>query len=120
MTESTGKTEKGICSRMQRAAAGFFYIGLTAELLLQCVGDTIRVFPAWPKGQDARFTDLRAQGGFLVSAEQKDGQVVRLEITSTVGGRLRLLHPRTGALTERDAMKRQSVQLLRNRALRAG
>ena len=42
------------------------------------------------------FSRLRAQGGFLVTAEQKDGEVVRLEITSTVGGTLRLLSPWKG------------------------
>ena len=63
------------------------------ELLVQSVGDVIRVFPAWPKERDASFTDLLAQGGFLVSAEQSDGQIKRLAVTSTVGGRLRLLSP---------------------------
>jgi hypothetical protein len=57
--------------------------------------------PCWPKEQDARFTNLRAQGGFLVSAAQKDGKVTKLEITSTVGGTLRLLNPWTGKIVER-------------------
>ncbi|MFH1921583.1 MAG: glycoside hydrolase family 95-like protein [Planctomycetota bacterium] len=64
-----------------------------SELLLQSVGDVIRIFPAWPKDRDARFENLRAQGGFLVSAEQKDGQSAQVAITSTVGGPLRLVNP---------------------------
>jgi hypothetical protein len=79
-------------------------IGVAAvvtEFLMQSVGDIVRVFPCWPKGQDAKFTNLRAQGGFLVSAEQKDGKVTKLEITSTVGGTLRLLNPWTGKIVER-------------------
>ena len=67
--------------------------GLINEFLLQSVGDKIRVFPCWPKDQDACFESLRAQGGFLVSAEQKDGSVVKLEIVSTVGGKLQLFSP---------------------------
>ncbi len=63
------------------------------ELLLQSVGDIIRVFPAWPKEEDAAFADLRAQGGFLVTAEQAGGKVARVTIAATVGGRLRLLSP---------------------------
>jgi hypothetical protein len=67
--------------------------GLVNEFLLQSVGNKIRVFPCWPKYQDAEFTGLRAQGGFLVSAEQKGGDVAKLEITSTVGGKLQVLSP---------------------------
>ncbi len=64
-----------------------------SELLLQSVGDTIRVFPAWPRDKPAEFRNLRAQGGFLVSAQMADGNVKRVEVTSTVGGRLRLVSP---------------------------
>ena len=64
-----------------------------SELLLQSVGDILRVFPAWPREKAARFANLRAQGGFLVSAEQADGRVREVGITSSVGGRLRLLSP---------------------------
>ncbi len=74
---------------------------IVTEFLMQSVGDIIRVFPCWPKGLDARFTNLRAQGGFLISAEQKDGKVTSLEITSTIGGSLRLLSPWTGKILER-------------------
>jgi len=66
-----------------------------SELLMQSVEGIIRVFPAWPKKKDARFARLRAQGGFLVTAEQRDGEVSRLEIVSTVDGTLRLLSPWT-------------------------
>ena len=90
----------------QMAAAG-----IVSELLLQSVGDMIRVFPAWPKDKDARFTNLRAQGGFLVSAEQKAGKVVKLEITSTVGGKLRLLNPWTGQLAERETKPGESLDI---------
>lgn len=68
-------------------------VGLVDELLMQSVGDIVRVFPCWPKDQDASFADLRAQGGFLVSAEQKDGEVVKLQIESPVDGMLRVLSP---------------------------
>ena len=66
---------------------------LVSEFLVQSVGNVIRVFPCWPKEIPAGFADLRAQGGFLVSAQQEDGKIVKLAISSTVGGRLRLLVP---------------------------
>ena len=51
--------------------------------------------PGLAEGQGCEFTNLRAQGGFLVTAEQKAGKITKLEITSTVGGKLRLLNPWT-------------------------
>ncbi len=70
--------------------------GIVSEMLMQSVGGIVRVFPAWPKDKDAKFSRLRGQGGFLVSAEQKGGEGVGLEITSTVGGTLRLVSPWEG------------------------
>jgi len=64
------------------------------ELLLQSVGDHIRLFPAWPRSRPARFENLRAQGGFLVSAElDSNGQVTSLRIRSTAGRDLALVSP---------------------------
>ena len=74
-------------------AESWAFAGLTAELLLQSVEDIVRVFPAWPTEQDAKFVNLRAQGGFLVSAEQKGGMVLYVSVTSTAGGTLRVLSP---------------------------
>ncbi len=64
-----------------------------SELMVQSVGDVIRLFPALaPKGT-ASFRDLRTQGGFVVSASCDARSVRSLEITSTVGGALRLVSP---------------------------
>jgi len=89
------------------------------ELLLQSVGDVIRVFPAWPKEKDAAFRSLRAQGGFLVSATLKAGRIAPLEITATVAGRLRLRSPwprirvrREGRITALAPDSRGIVQLV--------
>ena len=84
---------------------------MISEFLLQSVDNTIRVFPCWPKEKDAKFTHLRAQGGFLVSAEQKAGKIVKLEITSTVGGKLRVLHPWSGRLIERETQPAETVEI---------
>lgn len=86
---------------------------VVTEFLMQSVGDVVRVFPCWPKEQDAKFTNLRSQGGFLVSAEQKDGKVTKLEITSTVGGTLRLLNPWTGKIGERATRPGQRLAFAR-------
>ena len=78
---------------------------MISEFLVQSVENTIRVFPCWPKEQDARFENLRAQGGFLVSAEQREGRVTKLEITSTAGGKLRLLSPWPAVAVEGRALE---------------
>jgi alpha-L-fucosidase 2 len=66
------------------------------ELLVQSAGDILRVFPAWPGDKDARYANLRAQGGFLVSGEIRGGVVQPVRITSTAGGPLRILNPWPG------------------------
>jgi hypothetical protein len=84
---------------------------MISEFLVQSVDNIIRVFPCWPKEKDAKFTNLRAQGGFLVTAEQKAGNIVKLEITSTVGGKLRMLNPWTGKVDERETNPGEKLTL---------
>lgn len=56
------------------------------ELQLQSWGDKIRVFPALPDAwKEASFDDLRAQGGFLVSASRQYGKTQWVSIKSLSG-----------------------------------
>jgi len=55
------------------------------EMLLQSHEGLLRMFPDWPRDQDARFGDLRAVGAFLVSAQLKDGVIGGVKITSEKG-----------------------------------
>jgi len=55
------------------------------EMLLQSHEGILRLFPVWPKDKPARFTNLRAYGVFLVSAELKDGVVAGVKIVSEKG-----------------------------------
>jgi hypothetical protein len=72
----------------------FAAAGVITEMLLQSVNDILRFFPAWPTGKDAVFENLRAQGGFLVSAERKANLAVGgVQVRSTVGGSLRFVNP---------------------------
>lgn len=60
----------------------------TIELVLQSWGGKIRVFPATPDDfQDAIFDELRAEGGFLVSASRKAGQTEWVTIKSLAGNK---------------------------------
>jgi hypothetical protein len=62
------------------------------EMLLQSHEGAIRVCPAVLPAWHVRF-ELAAQGGFLVSAEHRDGKVLFVAVTSRVGGPCRLVHP---------------------------
>jgi hypothetical protein len=66
------------------------------EMLMQSFDGTIRLFPNWPKNQDARFGTLRARGAFLVSAELKGGVVSGVSIRSERGGNCVLVNPWPG------------------------
>ena len=56
------------------------------ELQLQSWGDKIRVFPAVPDvWKEASFDNLRAQGGFLVSASRAEGETEWVSIESLSG-----------------------------------
>jgi alpha-L-fucosidase 2 len=64
------------------------------EMLIQSWSGVVRVFPATSDAwQDASFERLRAEGGWIVSAERKAGRTARVEIRATVGGLLRLRNP---------------------------
>ena len=62
------------------------------EMLLHTVRGRLTVFPAIPRvwQKAAAFERMRAEGAFLVSAEMKDGRIIRVEIFSEKGAALRL------------------------------
>lgn len=56
------------------------------DFLLQSWGNKIRIFPALPDSwKDASFDQLRAEGGFLVSASKKQGITEWVSIKSLAG-----------------------------------
>jgi alpha-L-fucosidase 2 len=66
------------------------------SMLLQSHDHTIRVFPVWIKGKDARFKDLRACGAFRVSSEYANGRVTHVDITSEAGRPCSVMNPWIG------------------------
>ena len=68
------------------------------EMLLQSWGGTVRIFPALSaRWTDASFRDLRAEGGFVVSARRLGGCTATVRIAAPRGGALRLRDPFGGA-----------------------
>lgn len=74
-----------------------------SELLLQSVDDVIRIFPALKSGTRAGFTNLRSQGGFLISAAGSADALESLQVHSLYGGLLRLASPWPRVQMRRDA-----------------
>ena len=67
------------------------------EMLLQSYDGIIRVFPAAPSSdEDVRFHSLRAQGGFLVSAERRKNLTMYVIIKSLSGNPVRMRNPFVG------------------------
>ena len=73
--------------------SGFLAIN---EMMLQSYDGVIRLFPAWPVDQDARFGTLRAVGAFLVSAEIKSGVTGGVIILSERGRDCTIVNPWPG------------------------
>lgn len=64
------------------------------ELLLQSKTNYIEVFPAVPENwKDVSFTNLRAEGAFLISAKKENGVSTEVKIFSEKGGRLHIKLP---------------------------
>ena len=56
------------------------------DMLLQSWGEDIRVFPAVPsKWQDVTIHNLRAEGGFLISAVKRNGETKWIRVESLAG-----------------------------------
>jgi hypothetical protein len=70
----------------------FAFCGVVNEMLVQGLNGILRLFPAWPSDVDASFTNLRTEGGFLVSATLKQQKVDNIRIESTAGGKLTFLN----------------------------
>ena len=65
------------------------------EMLLRVENGVLTVFPNWDDAIDASFTDLRADGAFLVSAEMTGGVIRSVSIKSEKGTPLTIRNPYT-------------------------
>jgi hypothetical protein len=94
------------------------------EMLMQSYGGVIEVFPAVPAGWvDASFHDLRAEGAFLVSAERKGGQTVRMEVRAEQAGQLKIRLPGNGMEVlelSKDVQEMERVGDVRQFAVKKG
>ncbi len=95
------QTKSGLSKMTYRPVTlegNFLALHAVQEMLLQSWDNEVRIFPAVSdRWRDASFRDLRAEGGFRVSAERVNGRTAHVRIVSDAGGRLRLRDPFDGA-----------------------
>lgn len=67
------------------------------EMMLQSYADAIEVMPALPADwKNAAFSNLRAEGAVLVSAQRKEGRVVLISLVAEKAGEFSLKLPDSG------------------------
>jgi alpha-L-fucosidase 2 len=72
----------------------FAFAAGVQEMLIQSHTGVIRIFPAIPEEwKDARFSTLRTEGAFLVSAKLENGEVTVVDILCEKGGELKIFNP---------------------------
>jgi alpha-L-fucosidase 2 len=72
----------------------FLAMDAVQEMLLRSTFGEVVVFPSTPsRWQDASFRDLRAEGGWKVSARRLGGKTVMVRVVAGPGGALRLRDP---------------------------
>jgi alpha-L-fucosidase 2 len=75
------------------------------ESLLQSYDGILRVFPAFPDNKHGRFT-LHAEGGFVVSAEIKSGEIQWICVKSLLGNPCKLKLPWNRAFSQSNLEKK--------------
>ncbi len=76
----------------------FIFMDAIHEMYLQSWEDKVRIFPAVPdKWKNASYQNLRASGGFKVTARRVAGKTSEVEIIATKDGVLTLEQPFTAA-----------------------
>jgi alpha-L-fucosidase 2 len=72
----------------------FAFASGVQEMLLQSHTGVITIFPAIPDNwETVSFTDLRANGAFLISASKENGKVMKIIVKSEKGGRMKMVNP---------------------------
>ena len=85
------------------------------EMLLQSHTGVIRIFPAIPENwQNASFRNMRAMGAFLVDADYQDGKIKQVVVRSEKGGMLKILHPFTRKLFQKEMKAGESINFTRS------
>ncbi|TQK17693.1 glycosyl hydrolase family 65 [Microbacterium sp. SLBN-154] len=87
----------------------FAISGVVNELMMQSSTGVIRLFPNDTSIGNAEFENLRAVGGFIVSARYASGGCDRIRVQSECGGTLRILTPERFVCQDAFAAQRAGI-----------
>ena len=91
----------------------FAFAAGVQEMMLQSHSGVINLFPAIPsKWKDVKFSNLRAVGAFLVSAEMRDGEIVSLVVRAEKGGSMKIRMPYNDEIIEKQMKKGETLRLI--------
>ena len=82
------------------------------EMALQSYDGVIRIFPNWDSTLACSFKNLRADGGFLVSAKIDNGNITDIEILSENGGKAVLKNPYDKCIVSTDGSRIYNQELI--------
>lgn len=83
------------------------------EMLLQSHDGVVRLFPAIPASwENVSFTNLRAIGAFVVSAELKEGRLIKATVHAEKGGMLRIQLPGSEEVKIFEMKENQTVDCI--------
>ena len=95
--DQSGTGKSSMTYRPFTLEGNFLAMDAVQEMLLHSDGTTIEVFPAVSKQwSEASFLDLRADGGFRVSAQRQRGATSWVRVSSARGGAVRIRDPFAG------------------------
>lgn len=111
--DQSGQGYSGFTYRPFTLEGNFLAMHAVHEMLLQSWGGRLRIFPAVStRWSDVSFTDLRAEGGYRVSAGRRGGVTREVTITASRQGTLRLRDPFGGKGEWNSTPRRDGSDLL--------
>ena len=92
--DQKGGQYSGFTYRPFTLEGNFAFAQGVQEMLLQSQNDIVQVFPAVPQSwKNVSFTNLRAEGAFLISAKKEIGKITEVKIFSEKGGLFKMNLP---------------------------
>jgi len=90
----------------------FAFAAGVQEMLIQSHSGVVRLFPAIPEDwKNVSFSQLRTEGGFLISSQMINGELEYIEVEATADGEIRIAMGSEGKPTTRVLNKGEIIRL---------